>query len=169
MSACQQQYWTEMTEFGWESNYLLELIQRDETLHRRIDVILAVASSASISGWAIWSELGFVWAGVIAASQVIATVRHVFSLRERLHKCPRYRVELEQLLLAAERDWFDVAEGIVDERRIHEMRISLRERKAEAEYRCLGELTIPSDSTLSTRADQLTRDYFIARYPGRNS
>ena len=39
---------------------------------RRINMYGAIASSSSIAAWAIWKEWSYVWAVIIAISQVLS-------------------------------------------------------------------------------------------------
>lgn len=167
MSAYQQQYWNELVQLKFESEYLSELIAVDQAWERRHEVILALSASSAIGGWVLWSELGFLWAAGIAASQVLSAVRHLSPRRDRLRRLPGMRAELQRLLLAAERGWFDVAEGLADARQSHDMRLDLREKLADATDRWLAEMSLPRHQRLLARADRATDDYLALHYVRR--
>ena len=66
----QQLYWAQMVELKVAAAYIRRY--RDY-LGKRVTwlgTLRAIASSASIAAWALWKEQAFVWAAIIAASQV---------------------------------------------------------------------------------------------------
>ncbi len=44
----------------------------------RLGTLKAIASSGGIAAWVIWKEYAFLWAAIIAASQVADALRDVF-------------------------------------------------------------------------------------------
>ena len=49
-----------------------------------INIFLAVTSSGSIGGWVIWDKYSFLWAFIIAASQVINVVKQFLPYKTRV-------------------------------------------------------------------------------------
>ena len=49
---------------------------------RRINMYGAIASSSSIAAWAIWKEWSYVWAVIIAISQVLALALFIVSITQ---------------------------------------------------------------------------------------
>jgi hypothetical protein len=45
---------------------------------RAVELIKVIASSGGIAGWAVWNNYPFVWAGIIAAAQLLDAIKHVF-------------------------------------------------------------------------------------------
>jgi hypothetical protein len=55
--------------------YYLEIYQEhDQNIIRRMNVLLAIASSTSIGAWALWQQVPMVWASIVVASQIINAV-----------------------------------------------------------------------------------------------
>ena len=48
-----------------------------------LKMILAIVSSVSIGAWAVWKQYPLIWAGIIAASQVVAAVNPLLPFKKR--------------------------------------------------------------------------------------
>src|SRR5436189_2018493 len=81
----QEQYWQAMIELKVAATYIR--LYRDYLSRwvMGLGILKAVASSVGIAGWAIWTKYAFMWAVIIAASQVADALKEVFPFTKR-HK-----------------------------------------------------------------------------------
>ena len=128
-SDAQTRYWKTMVHLQVHVYYLQTHLLRYQRIERRIECFLAVAASASIGGWAVWSQLWLVWAFVIAASQVLNAIRHLLPYSKRIELLQGILPELGQLLLDVEKEYYPVSEGALSDQAIHEMAIRFRAQK----------------------------------------
>ena len=71
----QRRYWHELTELRIHVFYLREYLLRFERWESRLGMYLAVMSCGSIGGWAVWQHLHWLWAILIAGSQVVFVIK----------------------------------------------------------------------------------------------
>lgn len=77
-------YWNLLKELKVHVLYLQNYATNQYRLDRGVDIFLAVASSSSIAGWALWKDYQAVWAVVIALSQVVTAVKPLLPYKRRL-------------------------------------------------------------------------------------
>jgi hypothetical protein len=63
-------YWRQLIHLKTDSVYTRLYRDNRATWVTRLGILKAVASSGGIGLWVIWKEYAFVWATIIAASQV---------------------------------------------------------------------------------------------------
>lgn len=134
-------------------------MEQSEFKDKAVNIFLAVTSSSSICGWAIWNKLGFMWAMIIAASQLINAVKQFLPYRTRLKAISGILKELEELSTSAETKWFDVAEGNLTDKEINKLQFDIRSQKTKAVQKHLGINTLPKKEKLFNMAKQLANTY----------
>lgn len=164
----QLQYWIELQALYAHAKYL-ELYQlHSENIERVIGIFLAVTSSVSIGGWAIWSEYAFVWGSLIMASQVVSVVYKFLPFKSRIKPLSSAGTELSVLADGAERQWFDVASGALTEREINDLRFSIRSKKSAIMKSAFSGMALPEDTRLMKKAEEQMSAYFKSHYPELN-
>ena len=73
--------------------------------------------------------------------------------------------EFEDLILFAEKSWFDVSEGKLTEEEIHNLQFEVRIKKTKALKKHFGNNTLPEKPTLLLRAQRSADVYFDNFYP----
>lgn len=164
----QRRYWTELFELRVHVNYLELYMEESELKDKSINIFLAVTSSSSICGWAIWNKYGFIWAVIIAASQLINAVKQFLPYRTRLKATSGIMRELEELSIFAEKKWFDVAEGKLTEEEINKLQFEIRSKKTKAIQKHLGMNTLPEKGKLFREAKQSAEIYINNFYGEKN-
>jgi hypothetical protein len=102
---------------------------------RLVELVKAIASSGAIAGWVVWRDWPFLWSGIIAASQFLDAIKHVFPFA-RLHKAASdLTVALDLLCIDAEAEWESIYAGIMPNERIIERRARLQKLQLEAEHK----------------------------------
>jgi len=165
----QLQYWVELQALKAHVNYV-ELYQlRSESIERWINITLAVMSSASIGGWAIWKEYAFVWGVLIMASQVVSVIYKFLPFKSRIKPLSSAGVELSVLADEAERAWFDVAKGELTEREINDQRFAIRQKKSAIMKSAFSGMVLPENPRLMKKAEDQMRAYFKSHYQELNN
>lgn len=156
-------YWEELKQLKAKSICIRLYRDKMNIYVKSTDSILAIASSASIGGWAIWNEYSFTWSIIIASSQVINALKGVFTF-SKLHKsASALTISFETLYIDAEDDWEKIAlrESIPSE--IVDKRTSLRKLQLAAEQKFFPEGFKPSDKMV-TQASREAETYFNDTY-----
>lgn len=93
---------------------------------RRINMYGAIASSSSIAAWAIWKEWSYVWAVIIAISQVLTAIKQYLPFGRRLKYLQPFIEDMKLLYLKMEYDWYKVAGGDLSESEINALLFSYK-------------------------------------------
>lgn len=157
---CQQKYWDELFGTRYVIYYLNLYQQKYENIDRRIKCFLALASSSSIASWAIWNKLFIVWSIIIATSQIISAIQHLFPFEKKLKNIYELSLEYARISLFAENEWFFIAKGDKNEEEINKAYFDLKKLKLEAEEKYFGYKTLPLNYQLGDKAEDFAKSYF---------
>lgn len=164
MSKTVDQYWDSMNEFKAHCYYVHGYLVRSESWNRRIEIYLAVTSSVSIGGWAVWREHSFFWAILIAASQVVNAIKNYLPFSKRVQPLRGLSYAFDELFIDLEDDWFSISEGELTEKEIHAKTIDFKRKVGALWKKHVGELTIPPDDKLLKESTAIARNYFLEKY-----
>jgi hypothetical protein len=162
----QARYWQELIDLKRDCFYVDRYLSKTEHIDRAINIFLAFTSSAAIAGWALWQHVGFLWALLIAGSQVVNAARPWLPFSRRLKALSMLSPEYSALSIIAERDWYAVASGELTEAEIHARYIELKSRKHEITRTAMAEASLPEQRDLVEDADRSAQAYFAQRYGG---
>ncbi len=160
----QTRYWNEMTQLKAHIFYLSYHCRRADRVDFWIKCVTAVASSSSIAGWVIWQSYGFVWALIIAVSQVITATKQYLPYESRSKETNDASKDLENLFIRAESDWYYVAEGSLSDEDIHKKMIVLKKGKADIVRKRMASRMLPRNDTYELNAAKDTEVYFQTLY-----
>ena len=164
----QDRYWQFMVELTVHTYYLGDFLLHYQTIERRIKYFLAIVSSSSIATWAIWQKYSFVWAFLIALSQVLNAIKHLFPFAQREKIIKNILPELNNLFSEVELQYYNVANGILTDYSIHEMTIKFKQRKDNVILK-LNENALPENEKFMKKAESKTSIYFESYYGGNKN
>lgn len=158
-SPYQARYWKELYQMRVHVNYLELYMEHSEFIDKSINIFLAVTSSSSICGWAIWNKYSFIWAIIIAGSQLINAIKQFLPFKLRLKAIANILKELEELTTFTEMKWFDIAEGNLTDEEINKLQYEIRSKKIRILQKYLGINTLPEKPKLFKKATQNANIY----------
>lgn len=164
-SRYQIRFWQELYDLRSHANYINVYLIRTELHDRLFKVIIAIASSSSIGAWVIWQKFGFIWAVIIATSQVLTAISAYLPYKARLKNLTGLQLALEELALYAEERWFDVAEGNLTEEAIHKLQFEIRVKKIKLQDKFLKNTPLPDKDNYLIEAEKRAYRYFKNYYP----
>ena len=129
---------------------------------------MAVATSSSISGWIIWRDYSFVWAAIIASSQVINAIMPKLPYKDRIKALTSFLVEYEILLLDVEKVWLDINDKNLNDSEINKSFSQIRKRRSESQRKYLISKSPDKDERLRGKAKIETDLYFKLYYYSEN-
>jgi len=156
----QHRYWKELYQLKVHVNYVELYLRNSDVNDKRVSIFLAITSSSSICGWAIWQEYSFVWAGIIALSQLITAIKTFLPYKQRIKPLSSLLHDLELITWECELEWFNVAEGELTEAETHKLQFNFRKKKLEALKKNLGVMTLPEKKNLFKKAEETAKTYF---------
>jgi hypothetical protein len=158
-----QQYWNELTDLKVDAVYVR--LYRD-SLGRwvaALGTLKAIASSAGIAAWVIWRQFAFVWAAIIAASQLADALKDVFPFAKRHKAACEYAVKLDNLFIDVQFEWENIDSGrhsaIEVRKRLHQLRKLLKE--SEQRYFPDG---LATHKEFLVQAKREAEEYFKSKY-----
>lgn len=156
----QEKYWKYMVQIKAWIFYLDLYIENSYKWDKRINVFGAIASSTSIAAWAIWQKLSFVWAVIIAISQVLTAIKDFMPYSKRLKVLVPFIENLNFLYNKIEYNWFKVASGELTEEEINNLLYTFKDEFTNMENKNLKEETLPENDEFRKIADEKTDAYF---------
>ena len=165
-SPYQDRYWKELYQLRVHVYYLGLYFEQSERIEKGINAFLAITSSSSICGWAVWNKYGFIWAMIIAASQLVTAIKQFLPFKTRMKAIGGLVRELEELLNFAEMKWFDVAEGNLTNEEINKLQFEIRNKKSKLLHKYLGHQSLPEKRKLFNKAKEMARIYVKNFYGG---
>lgn len=160
----QEKYWNYMVQIKASMYYLDIYAEKSYKLDRKINVYGAIASSSSIAAWAIWKDWSYVWAFIIAMSQVLNAIKDFLPFGRRLKLLRPFIEDMKLLYIKMEYDWYKVAEGDLTEKEINKLLFSYRKEFACIENKYLKEEVLLENSNYMKQADQKTNRYFVNNF-----
>jgi hypothetical protein len=154
----QEQYWKEIYQLKTHIRFIELQLEKSENINRGLKIMLAIASSSSIGAWVIWNHLSWVWAGIIAFSQVISAINPYLPYKNRIKAYTSLLHELEELMIQAEFKWHSIAEGKLTESEINKARFAIRAAKQKSLKKNIL-TTIPTNSSMHAKAEVSAGEY----------
>ncbi len=164
MSEQQTLYWNEMVQLKAHIFYMGYHCRSADRIDFWANCVTAIASSSSIAGWAIWQSYSFVWATVIAVSQVVTALKHLLPFATRKAATNHVCKDLEGLFVKTESDWYYVAEGMLTEEEIHKKTVAIKRGKLDVVQKHLATIVLPRNKGYEKRAAVEAADYFNTLY-----
>lgn len=131
---------------------------------RRVNILLAVTSSSSIAAWAIWNKFSFVWAFLIAVSQVVSVIKPYLPFSKRLELINPLLDDLQLLFNKVDYCWYRVSNGDMTENEINDSLFEFRNQYSQIEVKHLKSNTLLENKEIKKLADQKAEDFFISNY-----
>lgn len=156
----QEKFWRELDQLRVHATYVQGYYEKTVQTDRFVSMILAIASSGSIAGWAVWNQYQYVWAFIVAASQVINAVKSYLPYSKRLKALNYLSAELEILFLSMENHWFNVAEARLNDEEIHELHMKIKEQRRLIVQKHIGSIDLPLDQKIMDESIDSAKRYF---------
>ncbi|MBB3061770.1 hypothetical protein [Microbulbifer rhizosphaerae] len=160
----QAQYWKEIYQLKTHIGFIEFQLEKAESVDRALKIVLAIASSSSIGAWVIWNHLSWVWAGIIAFSQVVSAVNPYLPYKSRIKAYSSLLHELEELMIQAEFKWHAIAEGKLTATEINKARFEIRSAKQKSLKKHI-QTTISTNNSMHAKAEASATEYLSNFYP----
>ena len=164
MADYQKKYWNQLEQLKTNVFYLHFYAMNAEWWNRAINIFLAISSSSSIGAWVIWKEYDYVWAAIIAISQVLTAIKPQLPFQQRCKLINELNDKLQEYSLQCEADWYDVSEGNLTDKEIHDLTIQCSTNVMEAEKKILKSVTLPIKTSLLEKAEDEAELYLKRKY-----
>lgn len=160
----QERYWKYMVQLKAWIFYIDEYINISYKWDRRINVFVAITSSSSIAAWAIWNRYSFLWALLIAISQVIVAIKPHLPFSKRIEILSRVSALLQTLFNKADYQWYKTSNGDLSESEINDILFDLKRQYLETVEKELSTISLPEKEALKKIADSKADSFFQNGY-----
>lgn len=154
----QERYWNKLCEIRVYSYYYQEYLNSSRRTSGFLSGFLAITSSGSIGGWAVWQEYHFLWGFVIALSQVINAVKRFLPFEKRISVLLMVYTNINSLAVSVENDWYDVSEGNWSSKEINR-KITEIKKNENVIFDELKKVYMPDRDDYLTIAEEKTERY----------
>jgi len=128
----QKLYWDQMFEVKVAASYIRLYRDSLDKWVTGLGAIKAIASSAGIAAWVIWKQYAFVWAAIIAASQVAVALKDVFTFAKKHKAASEHALVLAGLFIDVQLEWENIYSGRYSDEEIMKRLHQLRKLQFEA-------------------------------------
>lgn len=156
----QNRYWNYMQEKRCYIYYMDMFVEYSYKLDKCIRMASAVTSSAGIAAWAVWQQYSYVWAAIIAFSQVVNAVKDILPYSKRLKYMAPFIKELKLLYNKIEFNWFQVSSGSITEEEMNRLLYNFENEFIEMENEHLVKEALPNNKRFMKKAKEETDIYF---------
>lgn len=156
----QRLYWQDMINLKRDARYVDLWLASTEVTDRYIKAGLAIAASSSIGGWLIFKQYAFIWASVVAVSQVVQAIKEYLPYKSRLKALASLSQDLNSICLSAENHWYQVSSGALYDDDIHHLRFDLKARTQAAVQKAFPLSGLPENDVFFEKAQKETALYF---------
>ena len=156
----QLNYWYYMVQTKSSVFYLDIYAENTYKKEMFVNVFCAIASSASIAAWAIWTEWAHVWGFIIAISQVLTAVKEIFPYVKQLKMLKHFVGEMKVIYISMEQEWFRVAAGELTEKEINDLLFRYKKKVVDLEIRYLNENVLVEKAEYAKQASKRCDEYF---------
>ncbi|NLB36196.1 MAG: hypothetical protein GX824_02680 [Clostridiales bacterium] len=156
----QKRYWNNLTQYKFALFYLDAHFSRCVNIERFIKILLSLCSSASVASWAIWKEIGFVWAIIIAASQVISVINEFLPYKKRISEIAELKSRLTPIYFEAEKDWLPISSGELSEEEVNERYYKYMKAWTDTYYKFFVDDSLPKKTSCVNYAEREKNKYF---------
>jgi hypothetical protein len=156
----QEKFWRELDQLRIHATYIEAYYEASVRTDRFVNMFLALVSSGSIAGWAVWNQYQYVWAFFVASSQVVNAVKGYLPFAKRIKGLGALSAELESIFLSMENHWFNVAEGRLSGEEIHALHMKIKEQRRLAIQKNIGTIDVPHNQRLMDEATRSAKQYF---------
>ncbi|MBQ2969417.1 MAG: hypothetical protein IJE15_03380 [Bacteroidaceae bacterium] len=154
---------TELVDCKYHSFLLGNRIRNFQKWENRINIFLAIMSSGGIAAWAIWENYAFVWACLIALSQLLNTIRPYIPLGKYIHKLNSKCYRQENLFLELDFLYADYNDGTLNKVQAKASLRNIKKHLNENEF-----FDDDDDFNFSSKdieqATKQNRDFFKSKY-----
>lgn len=125
--------WNQMQNSKFKEFYINLLLEKFQKRERMINIFLVIITSSSISAWAIWQldYLKWLWAALVAASQIIILARPYLNFTKYAKELNEKYLLLQTLNVEYEKLWLSYKFDQVSNKQAFEKAFDLKSNVAK--------------------------------------
>lgn len=158
-----EKFWAVIVDMKIAERYYWHYGQRSKFWNNIITGLCLIASGTSISAWYCWRMFPYIWAIILAISQIISVCKPLLPFSERLTACKYIGQDIEQMLVDLEYIWGATGSGISDDQ-FRNYVAEYEKKYIATENRFSKEGLFPQKMKLHQKAQDEAETFFKTRY-----
>jgi len=156
----QDLYFNELFQLKMQCEYMRRYRNILARRVRWLEIVRAVAASGAIATWAVFQKFPLIWAGIIAASQLLDALKNVIPFTSRNQAASGLAESLDALVIDALYEWEGVYGGQFTIEEITNRTRKLRQLRHEANVKHFPTEDLPLRDDLQRLAEADAVAYF---------
>ena len=162
----QTRYWKQLVQLKHDIEYLRLYNEDSVQKEKKLNASLAILSAGSLALWVVIGKIALLWAAIIVATQLVNAIKPHLPYQQRMKHTAELATEVQGLFLYSERRWFEVAEGMLEDEKIHHITMEIRQRRDQVERNHFKGDPLPEYEKHRLKAEERTETYFKTFYGG---
>jgi hypothetical protein len=125
--------WKNLANIRFKAFYTSECAHLSYHAGNIISFILAFASASSVAAWVMWDKFPWLWAGIVAFSQLLHVAKPYLPYVKNERDYIEMSFEYEYLYMKYEKLWHEYEKKYLDDRQTEEQFYQLRNKEIEIE------------------------------------
>lgn len=156
----QLRYWKWMTVCHFHWLLINEHLRRSIKAQRAMNIFVALASSSSIAGWAVWKELWILWMLILAAFQVLTLIRQYLPADQRVERLASLSAVWKAQYRVIEQCWYPISKGKFTEDEINDRMYEYMKTWEQGEEEHLNKDSLTFSQAMIDRVTAMNNTYF---------
>lgn len=158
-----EKFWSLIVDYKIAERYYVYYAINSRRWDDALSAICLLASAASISAWYVWNDLYIIWALILAASQVVGTLKPLFPFQDRLLAARYMRQDIAYTLIEME-GLFEIDGRRLSEDDFRPLLVKYSNKLEEIENRFSVPDLFPPKKNLHEKAQDEAAAHFTHRY-----
>jgi hypothetical protein len=150
--------WKGMANVKFRSIYTAKVSRRINYIGNGYSIFFSLASASSVATWAIWKEYPYLWATIVAISQVLHIAKPYLPFSKGARDFIEMSLLYEEIYLEYEKLWYDNIKENRNEAAIEKRLNELKQKEHGVDKR-YKHIVCPEFKSLINKADNETNNF----------
>jgi len=155
--------WYNLVNSKFKCFYISYSIDKYQRRGLFINSLLAIVSLSSVSAWVIWEILPWLWALIIAFSNILIAIKPFLHYDKKIKELNAKLAILESIEIEYEKLFFELDNGKINDETSADIFFSIYEKQIKA-LRTSDDLLLGLDKKIKKKADEDTNRYIFNNY-----
>lgn len=159
-----ERYWKFMYQKKHRIFYLDLYREKYVLINIVLRCITALTSSASIAAWAIWKDFAYVWAFIIAVSQVISAIYEILPFKNRIIDMSALSSKWSGLYTQIEHEWYLIQNEEISDNDINDLITKYTQAWDAIDDNFFKNDVLPKNIRIENKSKEATKNYFAYNF-----
>lgn len=155
--------WTNLVNLRFKVYYIDGLVDRFQKRDRNLNIFLALVSFGSISAWAVWDAVPWLWGLILAISHVVNAIKPYLPFHKYVKELNSKFFLTQEIQHEFERLWYESENGLIKDTQVADKFFALQ-KKAMNALRFSDDIVLSENKEIKEKADLLTKTYIESNF-----